>query len=552
MPRHLFARQTTATPPPPPPLPLPAAEPSAPALDDPSPLPGAATPRRPAGRVKPISSSLSAIKAKDFGFEQARHLLWRAGFGGTPQQIQTLAQWGPEKSVDYLLNYNDIAAEEIKGTLFDRDIMRPYSAEERGELAMARRQGDEAAVARLRASRQTAEQTDRRQVRKMQQWWLTRMIETPRPLEEKMTLFWHGHFATSYRTIEDSYHMFVQNNLFRKHAVGNFGELMFAIIRDPAMIAYLDNNDSRKGRPNENLARELMELFSLGVGNYTEKDIKEGARALTGYTFEDDRFVFQRNNHDDESKTILGEKGNLDGDGFVRAILKQPECSRFMARKLYRFFAADYPTGRPEVDGAAESVIRRMAGTMVGAKYEFKPVLRQLFLSEHFYETALMSEMIKSPLELVVGAVRSLNTPVRDLDVLTDATGLMGQSLFFPPSVKGWDGGRAWVNTSTLFTRQNIMCFLLTGQMPAGRRDALKDIEKYDPTELLADLRDSGGGADPEAVADYLLRFALGNNTARNRAVLTDFLGQHGNRVTRETVTGLMLLVTSMPEYQLC
>ncbi len=547
MPRHLFVRQNAATPPA-----APAGSPPA-NPDDPAPAaPQPTAAKRPTGRGRAINSSLSPVKAKDFGFEQARHLLWRAGFGGTPQQIQTLASWGPEKSVDYLLNYSEIPAEEIKGTLFDRDIMRPYNAEERGELAMARRQGDEAAVARLRARRQEAERDDRQQVRKMQQWWVKRMIETPRPLEEKMTLFWHGHFATSYRTIEDSYHMFMQNELFRRHAVGNFGELMFAIIRDPAMIAYLDNNDSRKGRPNENLARELMELFSLGVGNYSEKDIKEGARALTGYTFEDDKFVFQQNNHDAESKTILGEKGNLDGDGFVRAILKQPACARHMSRKLYRYFAADYPTGRPEIDESAENVIRRLAGTMVSGKYEVKPVLRQLFLSEHFYDPALMNEMIKSPAELVVGAVRSLNTPVRDIDVLVDAMGLMGQSLLFPPSVKGWDGGRAWINTSTLYTRQNILCFLLTGQKPAGRRDALGDIEKYDPSELLADLRDSGGGAEAESVADYLLRFALGNRTARNRAALTEFLARHGNRVTPETVTGLLLLVTAMPEYQLC
>ena len=539
MPRHLFSRMQQPE------------APASPAQPDTADDPGAATPRRPA-REKAISSSLSQIKAKDFGFEQARHLLWRAGFGGTPQQIQTLASWGPERAVGYLLDYRDIPAEEITATLFDRDIMRPYNAEERGELARARRQGDEAAVAGVSAQRQVAEQKARRQVRRVQQWWLKRMIETPRPLEEKMTLFWHGHFATSYRTIEDSYHMFLQNELFRRHAVGNFGELMFAIIRDPAMIAYLDNNDSRKGRPNENLARELMELFSLGVGNYSEKDIKEGARALTGYTFEDDRFIFQANNHDAENKTILGEKGNLDGDGFVRAILKQPACSRFMARKLYRFFVADYPTGRPEVDSASEAVIRRLAGTMVGAKYEIRPVLRQLFLSEHFYEPALMSEMIKSPVELVVGAVRSLNTPARDLDVLVDATGLMGQNLLFPPSVKGWDGGRAWINTSTLYTRQNILCFLLTGQMTRGRRDANAAVEKYDPSGLLADLRNTGSGTDPESVAAYLLRFALGNNTPRNRATLTDFLAQHGNRVTPETVTGLLLLVTAMPEYQLC
>ncbi|MBX3404805.1 MAG: DUF1800 domain-containing protein [Phycisphaeraceae bacterium] len=539
MPRHLFGRPM-----------VPPATPAATGPASPPDDPGGGSARRVRGR--PISSSLAPIRARDFGFEQARHLLWRAGFGGTPQQIQTLASWGPERSVDYLLNYDAIPTEDVKGTLFDRDIMRPMNAEERGEIARARMRGDEAAVDRLRAQRQRAEQNDREQMRKIQRWWLKRMIETPRPLEEKMTLFWHGHFATSYRTIEDSYHMFRQNDLFRRNATGNFGDLLFAIIRDPAMIAYLDNNDSRKGRPNENLARELMELFSLGVGNYTEQDIKEGARALTGYTFNDDEFVFQRNNHDDGPKVILGERGALDGDGFVRAILKQPACSRFMARKLYRFFAADFPTGRPEVDGPADAVIRRLAATMVSSRYAIRPVLRQLLLSEHFYEPALMNEVIKSPTELVVGAVRSLNTPVRDIGVLADALGLMGQNLFFPPSVKGWDGGRAWINTSTLYTRQNILCFLLTGQLPAGRRDALRDVEKYDPSDLLADLRDSGATIEPDAVADYVLRFTLGNNTPRNRETLTSFLHQHGGRITPETVTALLLLVTAMPEYQLC
>src|SRR6185436_12424118 len=171
----------------------------------------------------------------------------------------------------------------------------------------------------LRTMQQDRERDDRRQMREMQKWWLKRMIETPRPLEEKMTLFWHGHFATSFRTIENSYHMFKQNTLFRKHAVGNFGELLFAIIRDPAMIAYLNNNQSRKGKPNENLAREIMELFSLDIAGYTERDIKEGARALTGYTFVDDKFEFRRNDHDTGEKSILGVTGPLDGDGFVKA-----------------------------------------------------------------------------------------------------------------------------------------------------------------------------------------------------------------------------------------
>lgn len=506
--------------------------------------------------VRPINSSLNAIKDAEFGPAQARHLLWRAGFGGTPKQINTLASWGAKKSVDYILDFDKVAFDAPALDAFDKDIMRPANAEERGEIAKARRSGDEAAVARLRAARQEAQRFDRQQIGRVQQWWLKRMIETPRPLEEKMTLFWHGLFATSYRTIEDSYHMYMQNNLFRKHAVGNYGELLFAIIRDPAMIAYLDNNDSRKDKPNENLAREIMELFSLGVGNYSEKDIKEGARALTGYTFEDDEFVFQERNHDAGGKTILGKKGNLDGDGFVKAILEHPACAQYMARRLYRFFAADYPTGRSEIDKSSETVIRQLASTLASNRYEIKPVLRRLFLSEHFYADALLNEQIKSPAELVVGAVRSLNTPVRDLGVLNDAMNLMGQNLFFPPSVKGWDGGRSWINTATMYVRQNILCFLLTGKTPQGY-DPLAEKERYDPTRLLGDA-----GFDPQSVdasnreqlvrlAQSILELTIGRAEKRHTDTLVSYAQTRGT-LDNETITGMLLLTSVMPEYQLC
>lgn len=497
-----------------------------------------------------VSKSMRPIADSNFGFDQARHLLWRAGFGGTPKQIQTLVSWGAKRAVEYLVNYEDVPTDTVSESEFDRNIMRPATAEEREMNVRARRMNDEETVARLRARRQEAEREDRRQMSSIQRWWLKRMIETPRPLEEKMTLFWHGHFATSYRTIEDSYHMFMQNQLFRKHAVGDFRELLFAIIRDPAMIAYLDNNDSRKGRPNENLAREIMELFSLGVGNYTEQDIKEGARALTGYTFEDDDFTFQKNNHDEGRKSILGRSGTMDGDDFVKAILEQRACSKYLATKLYRYFVGDYPTGAAERDRAAASVIEDVATSILSSKYRLKPVLTRLLLSEHFYDGAIAAEMIKSPVELVVGAVRSLNTPVRDLGVLTAATGVMGQNIFYPPSVKGWDGGRSWINTSTMFARQNIMCFLLTGKLPVGY-DALKDIEKYDPMPLLSEIG-TGGEGSVERVVEYLLKFATGTTATHNRATLLEFMKSNGNKVNTDTVTGLLLLITAMPEYQLC
>ncbi|MFN7021919.1 MAG: DUF1800 family protein [Phycisphaerales bacterium] len=552
------------------PLPQPEQSSSQPEAPPRAEIPTPASPKKPSmprrDQPRPISSSLAPLKAENWGYDQARHLLWRAGFGGSPAQIRTLVSWGPKKAVDHIVDFDDVPFEKVEATAFDRNIMRPATDEERAEIARARRAGDEDAVARLRAMRQEAERVDRQQMREIQRWWLKRMIETPRPLEEKMTLFWHGHFATSYRTIEDSYHMFMQNQSFRRHAAGNFGKLLYEIIRDPAMIAYLDNNDSRKGRPNENLARELMELFSLGVGNYTEQDIKEGARALTGYSFYDDEFTFQKNNHDTGEKRILGRSGQLDGDDFVSAILRKPACARYIAGKLYRFFVADVPTGRPEIDKPAESVVRRLASTLVANRYEVKPVLRRLFLSEHFYEQALMREQVKSPAELVVGAVRSLRTPTRDLGVLADAMNLMGQNLFYPPSVKGWDGGRTWINTATLFIRQNILCFLLTGKTPSGF-DALARTERYDAAGFLAGLDPSGdrqaGSASPFTtsnpseddlglVIDEMLRFTLGAATPTNRDTLARHFASRGNRIDEESVVGALLLITAMPEYQLC
>lgn len=495
---------------------------------------------------------LKPIHARQFGYEQARHLLLRAGFGGTPTQIQTLAAWGPDRAVDYLLEYDAVPVEDAGADAADKNIMRPLTEGEREAYRAAQRAQDENALAQFRLRRQEAERKDRQQMGELQRRWLERMIETPRPFQEKMVLFWHGHFATSYRTIENSYHMLKQNELFRAHAAGNFGELLFQIIRDPAMLAYLDNNDSSKREPNENLARELMELFSLGEGAYSEHDIKEGARALTGYTFQDDEFVFNEENHDGGAKRILGASGAMDGDDFCRAILAQRACPEFIASKLYRFFARHVPTNPRDQDQATRAIVKQLANTMVRAKYELRPVLRQLFVSEHFYHPSIVGEKIKSPAELVVGAVRSLDTPVRDLAILNDALNLMGQSLYYPPSVKGWDGGRSWINTSTMFVRQNILAFLLTGKKPVGY-DALADEHGYDPTPLLAELErgDPGASSDPAKVVDYLLRLTLGAAPAHARQTLTKFVDEHGG-VRPPVVTGALLLVTAMPEYQLC
>lgn len=498
----------------------------------------------------PIPADLDPVRDEQFGYEQARHLLLRAGFGGTPAQIRTLAGWGARRAVDYLVDLegpdtNDAAAR------FDPDAAVGLSEQEQRLYRLARRRRDEETLARLRLKRQQAKRDDRAQIRAMQRWWLERMIESPRPLEEKMTLFWHGHFASSYRKVENSAHMLMQNELFRAQALGSFAALLHRIIRDPAMLRYLDNDRSRAGAPNENLARELMELFALGEGRYTERDIKEGARALTGYTFRGNRFVFDADNHDRGVKTILGHRGPLDGDGFVRAILAQRSAAEFLARRLYHFFVR-----HPEEtagDERTERFIARLAGLLRSSGYELRPAVRALLRSRHFYDPRVMNHRIKSPAELVAGAVRTLRTPARDLGALVDAMAQMGQALFFPPSVAGWEGGRSWINTSTLFVRQNALNFLLTGVTPRGFADAGGSGEAFDPRPLVEPLAaiDPASARDPERVIGYLLRFTVGSAPAHARRSLRGFAETHGDEVSPDLVTGMLVLIAAMPEYQL-
>lgn len=500
--------------------------------------------------------SLRPIRSGDFDFWKAHHLLNRAGFGGTPAQARALVEMGLDKAVDYIVNYEKCDFEEVRADAFDGTIMRPPTAEERRAIEAARRSGDEAAVEQLQRERQRRQEADRRQHRSMQEWWLKRMIRTSRPLEEKMTLFWHGHFATGYRTIENSYDMFQQNQFFRANATGNFANLVYGIIRDPAMLRYLNNNQNRRNAPNENLARELMELFTLGEGNdYTEQDIKEGARALTGYTYRyneqlgRNEFFFDQNEHDTGPKRILGKVGTFDGVDFCRLILSREVCSRFICGKLYKFFVNDMP-GPPGRD--VEQFIGRLARLMRDSKYELKPVLTTLFKSEHFYDPRNTAALIKSPVQLIVQAIRSLYTPARDVAALNSAADLMGQDLFMPPSVKGWDGGRAWINTSTLFIRQNLLVYLLTGRRP-NLYEWQASTDSYDATHLVSHLRSAEGDIKLEDAAIYLLRFALGAEPESQRVrTLTDFVSSNGNRVTNDMIIAMLSLITAMPEYQLC
>jgi uncharacterized protein (DUF1800 family) len=502
-----------------------------------------------------LDRALRPLPERSFGFDEARHLLARAGFGGTPEQVRAIADLGLDDAVDYLVEWDAIPDPVVEADEFDRDIRRPPSEAERRLAREARRTEDQVLLDQLQQERQRRDREDRRQFDELRRWWLARMLETGRPLQERLTLFWHGHFATGYREIRDSWMLFRQNQFLRANAAGNFADLVHGIVRDPAMLKYLNNDRNVRRSPNENLARELMELFTLGEGRgYTERDIKEAARALTGHTVLDDEFRFASQVHDPGAKTILGRSGTFDGAGLVDLLLSQRACSEFIALKLYRHFVNDLPGGLDAAAPEARAAVDEMAGLLRRHRYELRPVLGRLFRSRHFQDPANAGTVVKSPIELIVSSIRTLGLPVRPLSVLLSAADMMGQSLFQPPTVEGWPGGRSWINTSTLFVRQNLLVYLVTGRSPSGLSIPADDAA-FDPMPLVGSLADSRGLADADGVRDAaarLLRFCLGGEPHPQRVEAVEgLLADVGDRLDRDRALALVCLVTAMPEYQL-
>jgi uncharacterized protein (DUF1800 family) len=276
------------------------------------------------------------------------------------------------------------------------------------------------------------------------------MLATASPLTERMTLFWHNHFVSSQQKVRPARLMYAQNATFRAHAVGDFRALLHAAATEPAMELYLDSVQNRRGAPNENFAREVMELFTLGEGHYSEQDVKEAARAFTGWSLDRDSgtFLFRPRLHDDGVKTIFGKRGNFDGDDVLDLILARPETSRFIVDKLWREFVS------PEPDPAA---VARIAERFRASGYDVKVALRGLLLDPAFWARDNRGTLVKSPVELVVGTLHSLQlSPRAGLPYALAAAG-MSQNLFAPPNVKGWPGGERWINTTTLLARKQFL-----------------------------------------------------------------------------------------------
>ncbi|MDR7537833.1 MAG: DUF1800 domain-containing protein [Armatimonadota bacterium] len=388
---------------------------------------------------------------------KAAHLLNRAGFGGRPEEVDRVVRMGMEAAVDELIDFERVP-ESFPPPDFS-SLRRLWDS-----LASLVRVG--ASERQRFEARALAQRADNEKLQELREWWVARMIQTGRPLQEKMVLFWHGLLVSGRPDARLTENLYRQNELFRRYALGNFKELILAICRDPAMLEYLDNESNRKGRPNENFARELMELFTMGVGHYTEQDVKEAARAFTGWTRRGFEFFFDAQAHDDGLKTLLGRTGNLDGGDVVEIIFAQPAAARYLPRRLFEYLA--YP--RPEDD-----LVEGLAAIFRHHHFEVAPLLRAILTSRAFYSPRAMRTQVKSPVQLVVGTARLLGLDGIPLAQLCRAMDLMGQALFYPPNVGGWPSGESWITTATILIRYNFSGLVLTDGMPGvARRPAVR------------------------------------------------------------------------------
>src|SRR6202795_2336082 len=411
----------------------------------------------------PVSwqNDLTPVSAKDWNRDLAAHLLERAGFGGTPAEIDALAKMTPAQAIARLVRYEGTDISHLPA--FDESGIRDPGLEpfppSRPAVTDSAKQKGEALGIKVKQSgnrrlqpivdeffywlRASALETNR-----VAYWWANRMVASPRPLEEKMALFWHGHFASNEAKVRDYRKLLGQLELFEKQGTGNFRDLTKAVAQDPGMLAFLDAGVNVKGASNENFAREIMELFTMGVGHYTEKDIREAARAFTGWNYVDLKFVVNKDQHDDGEKTFLGKTGHFDGVDVINIIMEQSATADFIAGKIYRFFVRQQLS--PELQKDLGTVLR-------DGNYEIKPLLEKIFLSRDFYSPASVGTQIKSPVELAISTYRKLGQKsvpgVPDFNV---ATGALGQQLFSPPTVAGWAGGQSWITPGLLLERGNF------------------------------------------------------------------------------------------------
>ncbi len=470
---------------------------------------------------------MKPYQPQNYSFEDAAHLLRRAGFGGTIAEVKKIQILGPSLAVEKLLGISDN----------DGTNNNPHNIEETLKAAIEAKGG---AIGGVQGA----------VVPTLQGWWLHKMLNTKQPLKEKMVLFWHGHFATGHDKVRNSFALQQQNELFRRLGFRKFDELTLAVAKDPAMLRYLDNDENVKDHPNENFARELMELFTMGVhGGYSEKDVQESARAFTGWTFKSNnkniesyknpQFVFIPQKHDKGMKNFLGQTGDFDGTDIVRIVTNHPSSAEYITAKIWRYFVSEE---------LPKNIHQDLINTWVSSKLDIKELLRTIFTSQEFYAPENRNNLIKSPLEYVIGSLRSVNAKL----VLEQELTLLGmlanqaQVPFYPPNVKGWDGGLDWIADTTLLNRIQFMGVINGGKIAMRPR-----------------LKKEGKGEKPQPIAG--LTFPLGSSVAQTIDLVGQtFLGETPTGVLRkaletfakgrntpEVAKGLSYIVLISPHYHL-
>ena len=456
------------------------------------------------------------------------HLMRRAGFGAPRAEVEALAEQSYEDLVEMLLDPQGQP---------DADLEMLYRYHPGAERSLSLPTG--------------------------QINWLWRMVTTERPLQEKMALFWHHVFATGDSKVENAYQMLAQVQIFRDHGMGNYRDLLVQLARDPAMLYWLDQNENHKRSPNENWGRELLELFSMGTSNYTEKDVFECSRAFTGWTMGAKihhllwgphlwPFEFHAEDHDTGSKNFLGHEGRYNGEDVIDIIVRQPACHRFIMRHLYNFFVADepqVPAWPIEPPGNPEA-IREMGAVFVESDYEMTPVLRYIFNSDFFKDARY--QKVRNPAEVVAGTLRltgDLNSPDPRWGALGNQTGFMGQALLNPPSVEGWHTGREWINSGALINRVNFMADQMSNVELPGVRDIVDRV-----------AASNGRGMTPEHLVDECLEL-LGPLEVKEKtreelveqaaaAGPIDLASDTGYDEFKDRVGEVMALIAGTREYQ--
>jgi uncharacterized protein (DUF1800 family) len=485
---------------------------------------------RPAGSLD-LATALDAYSGP-WSVKQAAHLYRRAGFGGSPDDVARVANAGMHAAVDGFIHFANTGALPAQPQLLNERL----TPEERQTLTASQKAAAPDMQGGVDASIQLKRKIGgarRDNTIALQRWFLDRMIDSPAQLQEKMTLFWHGHFTSAYQKGVTAQELADQNNLFRNNALGNIRDLTLKVSQDPAMLRYLDNAQNNKAHPNENYARELMELFTLGIGNYTETDVRESARAFTGWAFDRDggfRDFPQR--HDDGMKMFLNRTGNFTGTDIVQIIFTQPAAARWFATKLLTFFV--YSDPEPELVDAVAAQLRKN-------DYNLQPVMALLLRSNVFYSDRAYRALVKCPVQFVVGSYQLYGIKQSDI-VALGALRRMGQILFLPPNVKGWDGGAAWLNSQTLLTRENFASSLQAkmGDAPFVQQ-ALRSMDPAGVSRALTAtiLQGDVSPASTQKLSAYL--------SGSNVSALAGLSVENAD----ERIRGAAYLTMAMPAYQL-